>query len=121
LHFVDVLFDVGNGHLRVGEALLLGVVTRTARAVTPTTVTRHILFERVLDLLASLFEAGLRLVGLALIFSALVARDLADRFFGLTDKVFGLVLCLVHTAHSVCSSPSRVAERPARGYLTSQK
>jgi SAM-dependent methyltransferase len=79
-------------------------VTRTACAVTRfTAVTRHVIFERVFDLLAGVFEVGLRLVGLAVIFSALVAGDLADRFFGLTDKVLDLVLRLIRTAHGICS------------------
>src|SRR6185312_12921599 len=64
---------------------------------------RHLLFEGVLDLFAGVFEVGLRLVALALIFSALVAGDLADRFFGLAAKVLGLVLRLIRTAHSVSS------------------
>jgi hypothetical protein len=56
-----------------------------------TTVTRHVLFEGVLDLLAGVFEVGLGLVALALIFGALVAGDPADRFLGLTAKLLGLV------------------------------
>jgi hypothetical protein len=52
-------------------------------------VTRHLLlFEGVLNLLAGVFEVGLGLVALALIFSALVAGELADRFLGLTAKLF---------------------------------
>ena len=47
----------------------------------------YLLSERVLDLLAGVLEVGPRLVALALIFSALVAGDLADRFLGLTAKL----------------------------------
>jgi hypothetical protein len=79
-------------------------VTRTACALTRfTSVRRHIIFECVFDLLAGVFVVGLRLFGLALVFSALVAGDPADCFFGLTDKILDLVLRLIRTAHGVCS------------------
>ena len=42
--------------------------------------------------------------GLPSFFSALVAGELADRFLGLTAKLFELVLRLIRTAHSVCCS-----------------
>src|SRR6478735_10919012 len=59
-----------------------------------------LLFEGVLDLLAGVFEVGLRLVALALIFSALVAGDLADRFLSLAAQILGLILRLIRTAHN---------------------
>src|SRR5664279_2510666 len=69
-------------------------------------VTRYLLLlEGVLNLLAGVFEVGLRLVALALIFSALVAGDLADRFLDLAAKLVELVLRLILTAHSVCPFP----------------
>src|SRR5664279_2341001 len=67
-------------------------------------VTRYLLLlEGVLNLLAGVFEVGLRLVALALIFSALVAGDLADRFLDLAAKLVELVLRLILAAHCVCS------------------
>src|SRR5664279_5906629 len=82
-------------------------------------VTRYLLlFEGVLDLLAGVFEVGLRLVALALIFSALVAGDLADRFLDLAAKLVELVLRLILAAHCVRSYFSGridpVAETSAR-------
>ena len=64
---------------------------------------RHLLFEGVLDLFAGVFEVGLRLVALALIFGAPVAGDLADRFLSLAAQILGLILRLIRTAHSVSS------------------
>src|SRR6202051_5347122 len=64
----------------------------------------QLLFEGVVDFLAGVFEAGFRLIALALILGALVTGDLADRFLRLTAKILGLILRLIRTAHSVCSS-----------------
>jgi hypothetical protein len=77
---------------------------------------RQLLFEGVLDLLAGVFEVGLRLVAVALIFSALVAGDLADRFLSLAAQILGLILRLIRTAHSVSSSreSTQVAATSAR-------
>ena len=73
----------------------------TAQSLALTRWTRgDLFFEGVLDLFAGVFEVGLRLVALALIFSALVAGDLADRFLSLAAEVLGLVLRLIRTAHS---------------------
>jgi hypothetical protein len=47
----------------------------------------------------------LRLFALALVFSALVAGNLAERFLGLTAKILDLVLRLIRIAHGV-SAPS---------------
>src|ERR1700730_14308517 len=82
----------------------------------------QLLFEGVFDFLAGVFEAGFRLIALALILGALVAGDLADRFLRLTAKILGLILRLIHTAHSVCSyllESARVAELRAVGTPTS--
>ena len=62
-----------------------------------------VLFEGVFDFFTGVFEIGLRLVALALIFGVLVAGHLADRFLGLTAEVLYLVLRLIRTAHSTCS------------------
>src|SRR5271157_4060951 len=58
-----------------------------------------------LNLLAGVFEVRLRLFALALMFSALVAGNLAERFLGLTAKILDLVLRLIRITHSV-SAPS---------------
>src|SRR6476620_12652132 len=75
---------------------------QTAQSLALTRWTRRdLFFEGILDLLAGVFEVGLRLVALALIFSALVAGDLADRFLSLAAQILGLILRLIRTAHSV--------------------
>src|SRR3954451_15326319 len=87
-----------------------GTVTSTAWAVARfTTVTRPILIDCGPGLLARVLEVRLHLIGLALIASALVVRDLTDRCLGLPDQMLSLVLGSVHTAHGVSSSvPARI-------------
>ena len=83
-------------------------VTRTAWAVTRfTSVTRHVIFDRVFDLLAGVFEVGLRLVGLALVFNALVAGDLADRFLGLYRQATWILFFALSAPLTVSAPTSR--------------
>jgi hypothetical protein len=63
----------------------------------------ELLLEGVLDLLAGIFEAGLRLVSPALVASPGVAGEIADRFLRLSAEIVDLVLCLVRCAHNVIS------------------
>ena len=80
--------------------------------------TRHLLlFEDVLNLLADVFEVGLHLVALALIFSALVAGNLADRFLPSSWSLFfALSTPLTVSVYSYfAGNRPRVAETSARG------
>src|ERR1700756_2482785 len=61
----------------------------------------RLLLEGVLHLLARIFEAGLRLVNLALVLGVLVTGDLAHRLFGLAAQVVDLVLQFVFGAHAL--------------------
>ena len=60
-----------------------------------------LLLEGVLHLLASVFEAGLRLVELAFGFGVLIAGCLAETFLGLTRHIIDFVADLVVGAHQL--------------------
>jgi hypothetical protein len=69
----------------------------------------RLVLERVLDLLARVLEARLRLVDLALVLGALVSGHLAESLFGLAAYVVDLVACLVSGAHNVFPSIGSIA------------
>src|ERR1700676_1647901 len=66
----------------------------------------RLLLEGVLHLLARIFQAGLRLVNLALILGALVIGELADGFFGLAAPVIDLVTDFVSGTHLLVLLPA---------------